>query len=237
MIKVKEIENEELRSYLSLANSKVLNNSDLVTSKDIGQDVVYHIAYRKMNKLVPNISKRAGETEDNTFLRVHTSTNLIGCITGFGNLFYDALFPQNKNFTNFLNNTVYVYTIPFEYAIKPSKTLVYDANITDELWLFPYNKDSRIIKPTYIEELKVLNIRIKPEDDKNYLMQITFNIKIAEGNYLYITKDKKIDSGSWTLVINKFYDNTHELVECKKGNLNIAYLSYQESNKPIYTKW
>lgn len=237
MIKLSDIKDENLKNYLSTINPKILNNSDLVTPETLGKGVVHHIAYQKFDKMVPNISKRAGEKEDNTFLRVHTAPTIMGCITGFGIMFYDILFAQNKKFTRINDNTIYIYTVPFTYLIKPNNKLVYDSSVTDEMWLFSYDADSRLIKPTYTEELKVLNIRILPGNDKDYQMVGVFSIDVSEGNVIELDKGKFIDEGSWVITIKKLYDNQHELVEYKKSKLNKAYLSYKEPKLPVFTKW
>lgn len=237
MIKLSEIEDENLKNYLSTINPKILNNTDLVTPKIIGKSIMHHIAYKKFDKMVPNISKRAGEKEDNTFLRVHVAPTLIGCIIGFGKLFYDIAVAQNRKYTQLNDNTVYLYTVPFKYLLRPNIKLVYDARVTDEMWLFSYDADSRLLKPSYTEELKVLNVRVMPGQTEDYQMVATFSINVAEGNVIELDKGKFIDEGSWVITVRKLDGTLHQLIDYKKSKLNKAYLSYQEPKLPIFTKW
>ncbi len=237
MVKLNEINDPDLKAFLTVANAKILNNTTLVTPETLGKSTLHHIAYRKMYKLVPNISKRANQFEDNTFIRVHTAPTLIGCITGFGDLFIDILFSQNKKYTTLINNTIYLYTIPFQYGLKPNDKLVPDAKETDETWLFPYSKDTRLITPSFIEELVVLNVRVKPEHDKHYEMQATFRLSVSKGNEVELDKGIVLGEGDWNIVIKKNFNNTHALVDYHKSKINKAYLSLEDKYKPVWANW
>ncbi len=73
---------EEIKEVVDLANPRVKRGTTIETPDTIGQDVLYHIALDRRPTLFPNISKRAGNLEDNTLPRVHMSMNLSGCWFG-----------------------------------------------------------------------------------------------------------------------------------------------------------
>ena len=77
------IDQQELEQILNLANPRVKKNTEIVTPDSIGSNVLYHIALDKREKFFPNISKRAGVTEDNTMTRIHVAPTLAGCWFGY----------------------------------------------------------------------------------------------------------------------------------------------------------
>ena len=74
---------DEMQETIKLTNPKVAKNVTLVTPNEIGVSSLLHISLDKRTILFPNISKRAGMTEDNTLPRVHTSITLAGCWAGY----------------------------------------------------------------------------------------------------------------------------------------------------------
>ena len=163
------IDEQELKTISKLFNQRVIKNTEIVTPFTLKQDTLFHIALNKRDKFFPNISKRAGASEDNTLTRVHVSPTLLGCWFGYATGANLALYnkPSTKKETTASNSPklpsiykggFYIHEIPFRCALKPNKTLVYDSDLTDELWLVTYNEytknfPAKVIGTLFINKL------------------------------------------------------------------------------------
>ncbi len=141
---------EEMNEALKLVNSRIVRNVAVETPDTIGQNFVYHIALDKRARFYPNISKRAGASEDNTLPRVHTALSLAGCWFGYasgGQMVVDYI-PQktkgkvseNSNKSSAYRGGFYIHRIPFRVGLRPGTNLVYDSDYTNEIWLSTYNE-------------------------------------------------------------------------------------------------
>ncbi len=168
-------EREEFDKAYQLLNPNVKKNTTIVLADD-KNPYALHISKIKQKYLTPNISKKSSANEDNTVVRVYVSDNLLGCIIGYYSLIHESIFNQSTE--NGFKNIYYLHYIPYNFAIKPNSKLVYDADVTNEYWLIPYNKNTVKYKTDKISEFFVNETTITPNSIKDNVIMKNYKLTI-----------------------------------------------------------
>lgn len=200
--------NDDWACALKLLSRKVIKNTTTVTNEELGSPLL-HIAKDYFKGLVPNVSKKASPSEDNTVPRVHTSPSILGCIIGYAGLFGDLHgVGRGIKFTG----RYYLYHIPFYYALKPNKQLVYDADDTDEHWLITYNTATRVYKPSNISEVLFTKSVTSIVGGKGieHDFEVLLDIRPKEG--CIISDGLHVEKGYHSLVVS--YDDNPNSKNC-----------------------
>ena len=218
----------DLEKTLSLLNDKVRNNVKIVTPKDIGQDVLYHLTTRKSNKFVPTISRIAAPSEDNTLPRFHTSTHLIGCIQGYSLILNDILikdvyFEEDREVPH---GEYFLYTFKFDYALRPNKRLVFDADITNEHWLITFNEKTKYYTPIETNKLFFSSLIIEPNKLKGKDFHILFDLSVE--NSLRIDERTTLPKGYYEIEV---IFNNSELLFKLNGYKEISRSQFQKDKE------
>lgn len=188
------IDQQELEQILNLANPRVKKNTEIVTPDSIGSDVLYHIALDKRAKFFPNISKRAGMSEDNTMTRIHVAPTLAGCWFGYagGGSLAANYIPDTTKKKVSINSPkpslykggFYIHEIPFRCALKPNTNLVYDSDLTDEIWLVTYNEFTKVYSANIVGMLFPHKVTYLPRTGKFPEEITTLCLKVEKGKQL-----------------------------------------------------
>lgn len=238
---------KDFQIFYDLINPKTKKQVEIITPEILQQDFLLHIDVKTPNAFIPQMPRRASSKEDNTIPRVTVSPSLLGCIIGYAKLEYD--------FFNNVKNGCYINKILFEYALKPTTNLVYDADITDEVWLVSYNKQTFKYKPITIGQLFINNITYKKSKKDSTRFDIIADIYIAieEDNKLlfksnsniYFDKNKYMTKGFYKVTLNMGNWEENEMkvnkitqsqyMEAKE--LSAALLAYNDDDKPTYSRW
>lgn len=212
---------EELQETLSLINPNVASDLRVVSKEQLGQPELFHIAATNWEFLVPNISKRAADEEDNTVPRIHTAPTLMGCIRGYSALFCDIReqVPGTSEEDRYKGG-YYLFAIPFDYALKPSAKILRDIDETDEHWLIAYNQATRTYKPSKVGRLVNSAILIEPTTVNGGKLTETVIVKLDldSGINLHLDRDIWIEGGYWELVLQRTCNKTTEEGEEERDN-------------------
>lgn len=227
---------ELIANALNLYPPKIKANTTIVTPETLGQDYLLHVAKRKWDAMVPNVSRRGADSEDNTVPRLHMGTTLLNCIKGYASIQYqimDNYVKQqaiNKEKSNKINSGMveyrggyYLHVIPFEVALKPNKKLVYDVDYTDEHWLITYNTDTRFYRPKAICRLVTSSLLIEANMVNGHDYHITFLLDIPTDISVRLDDDKVLNKGYYKLVLfnqtgGKWNDKEYRFVKCQATN-------------------
>lgn len=206
---------EEIKDIVAMTNPKVRKNIKIVTAEDIGQTKVYHISLDRRTKFFPNISKRAGSTEDNTLPRVHTAPNLIDCWFGYaagGDLAANYTVndskkkvSQNSNKISEYKGGFYIHEIDFRCGLMPNNDLVYDADFTNEIWLVTYNPLTVSFPTVSVGMIFTHHVSFYPRTGKYPLEVATLYLKVEKNKEIHFTK------------LNKFYKSEKNVPDIIKG--------------------
>lgn len=197
-----EADVKKMNELLKMTNPKVVKNVTIVTPDDLGSRYLLHLARMKFDELIPNVSKKAAPSEDNTMIRIHTSPYLIGCIRGYALVNYELLTIPSKNRLSFFAGGYYLYAIPFKVALRPNKRLLYDADYTNEIWLTTYDQNTVTYKPEHRLELVYTEV-IGIPTNKYIKNRVKFLIKNNSDIEVRLTPELKIGKGCYSFVYEK----------------------------------
>lgn len=217
----------QLSEWLSYQASKIRNNSKVVTV-----DKAYHISSnQKIKRFMPMIGNRMAETEDRTIARVCCAATVLDAIRGHSAVAWEQLDAWfDGQFDEFA-----IYEMPFTEYIKPNAKLVYDAEISNELWIVPNDATTVSFKAPVVgyfmmEEFSQTIAAGFDATDLKYIVRTTAPIvfdvgDVIEGYYrvsvrsksrlnqpnwespLKITAIEKISSASYHAVVSKIKRN------------------------------
>lgn len=195
------VDKEELKELLTMANPKVRSKVKIIDANDLGQDKVYHISLDRRTKFFPNISKRAGAEEDNTLPRVHVAPNVIDCWFGYAsgaelaaNYQVDASkkkVAQNNNKVSEYKGGFYIHEFDFRAGLQPNNDLVYDADLTNEVWLVTYNPLTVSYPATSVGLIFTHHVSFYPRTGKYPLEVSTLCMKVEKNKEIYFTSKNK----------------------------------------------
>lgn len=228
----------DFKNTLSILTPKVKNNITEVTPESLGQSFLLHIDQKTPRVFIPQMPRRAANSEDNTVPRITVSDTLLGCIIGYSGLDYD--------FHTSAKNGCFINALEFEYAVKPTVKLVYDADITNEHWLITYNKNTVTYKPKTIGKMFITKLTYEREGsgeskppNLNKLAEIA--LEIEDDISIRIHGDVTVSKGYYKFMLDMTTWNT-DVLKIKK--LSIAeYISLKQthaamlSRDPIFTQW
>ena len=143
---IEQISDQEFKDFLSLQTDKVKRNVTIVTPRSLGQNFFLHIDPEKTPKeFIPMMPRSAATSEDNTVPRITVADTLRGCMQGWGRMLH--------SFHEWQTVGLHICKLEFDFALKPNRKLVFDAEETGECWLVTYNVDTRKYKPVNIGKL------------------------------------------------------------------------------------
>ena len=195
-----DIDIEELKDAVRLMSSGVQKNTSIITPDELGSEFFYHISFGKFSEFVPNISRRAGMTEDNTVPRVHVADTLNNAWNGYATGPYlMANIQPSKNKAKGLKadykGGFYIHRIPFRACLKPNNRLVYDSSFTNEHWLVTYNEMTRVFPATCIGRVVGEFVTFIPRTDKMPIELCTLVLEVDSPDGLKLAKGIHLKKG------------------------------------------
>lgn len=208
-VRVPEIQSEEdektnIVKYLEPLLGDTVNDLYLVPAQDLNRPL-YHISMNpNIKQFTPQVSKRTLDRENRSLPRISTSTSLIGCMNGYQSILPDMEKRSNNNFTGLYT----IYELPFQYAIKPTKRVLPDVNISDEYWLFSWKRETYSVEPNIAAEFTVPKIETTfGNDGTDYVYHLYIHVK---GSKLYLDQSHVLQQGYYHVTL-KGYDSKFPL--------------------------
>lgn len=205
---------EEMRAALELINPRIKKNTTIETPDTLGQEYLYHIAMDQRTRLYPNISKRAGSSEDNTLPRVHMGLNLMNCWFGYASGGEMAanykVETTNKKVAATSNKSAaykggfYIHRVHFRGCLAPNTQLVYDTDFTQEQWLFTYNTMTVAFPAEVVGLMFTHSVAFYPRTGKMPVEVTTICLKVERGMELHFA------------AINKWYKASEDVPKIVK---------------------
>jgi len=237
---------KELKETIKFYIPKIQNNVTIITPKDINQDFMHHIAIARFKDMVPNISKRAGASEDNLLPRVHVSPTLVGCMQGYSGVHAHLIRDEVTNGSDeYYKGFMHIYKIPFNACLKPNKRLVYDTNETDEHWLVTYNKDTVIFPSTVSGFIVPITLTVSPFVDKPTISKSHLAVYVKDKDGIVLDSKTNLAKGYWLLDFisdpSKPRDKIDNLIEITKEEYEkLTYIKVATESlveDPLYIRW
>lgn len=195
-----------------------------VSLADINRTSVYHISVNgKITNFIPQVSRRTAPREDRTQPRVSVSPTLIGCMMGYQTDEHIDLYPINKGKGEAWSGGWYIYGFTDVALARPDKTLVYDAEVTNEYWLLPYTSErwkypASIIGKYFYAQTRTWYEKGKPIHEMDLVIEVT------KGSEVWLSNDSKLDGGFWRVTVGRRKNNVTK---------DIGMYSVTELSKPV----
>jgi len=244
-------EREEIKQYLTVCSPTVRDNVKIVSFNDPGYQQLFHISDDSTIKSFnPRISQKTMKHEDRTLPRVSTSPFINGCMAGYGVIEDD--YNTNRDKKGFRGGW-YIYSVPYDFGLKPNKTLQPDVEGTDEVWLIPYNDKQWKIVPIRIGSLFIHQLVIYWEGKKR-VVKAEFYLYNDSDTPIALSKDSIVERGYYSFKVERFNDDFHDqrkyhppATEDLKSitsaeyytqkKLNADMLSYPVSMESVHSKY
>ncbi len=235
-----------LAEYCKTLQTFVMENSMLIEPRMTRDGVMYHINQSMPDEngehiYIPQISRRAAPSEDRTTPRVTVAPSLQGCLVGYNTLSSLADTPvakDKKGLRPYLGG-LYIYEIAFDVALKPNEKLVFDAGISGECWLLPYDKEHVQYTGKCVGKIfPVSKSKLIWEHDRTEAIDLVLEI---DKEAMCITHNLSLPKGFHHLkfVGNKAIVETRTLTEgeyISRKNNSASLLSHQEPTGSLLIK-
>lgn len=206
----------ELSEWLKLQSRKVRSNVTIIQAP-----CAYHVSMdAKVKNFTPMIGDRQGDTEDRTIPRVCCSLSIHKAISGHAAVAYDSVRTWNKGKVPIFS----IYEFGFNEYLKPNEKLVFDASVTDEIWIVPHSPETTYFKAPVVGEFVLLRIEELYDRGSN---NTVFTYVGVTNKPVLIAKDVYINGGFELILkaggkVNDYvYDNDFTVVSVKQCSASV----------------
>lgn len=184
-----------LENTITTYQDNVKKNISIISKEALGQNYMVRIDPQPMNRkpFKPYIAYSQANMEDRTVPRVVACPHLLGCIHAIGSIINNVFWYDRQNEDHTLG--FYIHDIPFNYALKPTNKLVYDASFTDEHWLVQYNENTKTYPAHIAGKLFINKISTTPYKNKNHIYEIEFYVEIVKADGLAFNEAIHLQKG------------------------------------------
>lgn len=164
-------------------------------AQEIGQPFLYHISMdHVLRSMTPSVTRRTLSAEDRAVPRISVAPTLAGCILAYQSCGHD--------FESDAYNGWYVYGLPYQHAVRPSKHLLPDVEITDEHWLVTFDPQTVVYKPRPVAKFFIERVSTQRRLRK-ILTNFSGYIDVIEPTGLVVAEGKVLKPGRYSLSWNK----------------------------------
>ena len=192
---------KDLKETIALYGADVEKNLTIIEKEDLTLPFLLRVDRELPKTFVPRMPKSAADSENSTVPRVVTADTLMGCICGHSDVFY----PVKARYANeeFRNNAFKIVHFDFDYALKPTSKLVFDAEETGEMWLVAYDKATIQYHAVIHGEFFVNKVSIHPRGSEKLNHEFAeICIRITDTRGLMLTPKIHLERGCHYVKIN-----------------------------------
>jgi len=226
-----------ITEYLELQSPLVQRNIKVVTSTTENQDYMLHIDPKTPRWYYPRISPRAASQEDRTIPRITVAPSIMGCLIGYGDVTGDHIYYKNNGSYGAIYD---INILPFVEGLKPTNKLVFDANLTKEVWLVTYNKSTYRYAPKTIGQILIQKIIHERNGGHKLTAVIEAYLHIKDKYDIKVSnKGGVIGKGYYKLIGDLRLNNTIELSPIPEDEYRHVKLDSLglESLTPSFGEW
>lgn len=198
----------DIERWLSLLPPSKQGEVKVRHYRDMGVGKLYHISSNhELGPMMPSVTKRTLAAEDRAVPRISTATTLAGCILAYQACTHDFEDPDYKGW--------YVYGLPFEHAVRPSKKLLPDVEMSDEHWLVTFCPETIAYIPRPVAKFFITDIA-KTRRLRNMLVRYNGYVDVHSPEGLVVAKNKVLPMGKyafhWTQQDLRTYEDSDAFV-------------------------
>lgn len=192
---------KDLKETIALYGADVARNLTIIEKGDLTLPFLLRVDIELPKTFVPRMPMSAADSENSTVPRVVTADTLMGCICGHSDVFYPVKTRSGNR--EFRNNAFKITHFDFDYALKPTPKLVFDADETGEIWLVTYDKATIQYHAVIHGEFFVNKISIHPRGAEKLNHEFAeICIRITDTRGLMLTPKIHLERGCHYVKIN-----------------------------------
>jgi hypothetical protein len=193
---------KEIEEYLNRIPNSVVRSCNVESLEESAIPQILHISMNtNLKEMVPRISTRQMSREDRTTPRIVGAPTLYGCMLGYSTIVDDYMGNASRTAENKADwkNGYRIYKIPYEFCLKPDKTLVPDAKQSDETWLVNYNEGTRTYKPIPAGRVFCTKFTFIPRIGELPQYEATIYVDVVLDEGLWFSKNYRLGKGYWKI--------------------------------------
>lgn len=241
---------EEMLDHMS---TRVQQNTEVVTPKEVGSDFFLHISSNpNIRKFVPQLTLRGSPMENRDVTRVYVAPTLLGCFIGYAMAEFEFLEKtSDNNDEEGYRGGWKIYALPFGAALKPNTKMVQDQKASDEHWLVTYSPATKEFIPETAGRVFYQKMELISRSKNIPQAWITMYVEVVLDEGIQFSKNIKLEKGCYRIegpeqrhVKSWSDDKEFKAVSISKGeyqaakNQSAALLSHKElENKPAWINW
>jgi hypothetical protein len=193
-----DVEVEKLKTYLTTAYPTLKKKVTVEFHENL-----FHISKDpKIKSFIPSVSRRTGGKEDRSVPRVSVAPTLKGCLIGYVSDLYDFGSDWGE-----WNGGWYIYGFRNETALRPDKSILYDAEESGECWLVPYSKEkwkypSKIVGRFFYRQVMTT---VFSDKKRTRLYHVQMLLEISEGSIAFDTENV-LEKGYYRITFERSRD-------------------------------
>ncbi len=177
----------DIERWLSLLPPSKQGDVKVRHHKDVGP--LYHISTNhELGAMMPSVTRRTLSAEDRAVPRISVAPTLAGCILAYQACDYDFDADEYKGW--------YVYGLPFEHAVRPSKQLLPDVEMSDEHWLVTFDPDTVAYYPRTVAKFFITDIQRQRRLRARIISYKGF-VEVTSFDGLVVAKGKVLPRGKY----------------------------------------
>lgn len=156
-------DHDDIVRWFESQNPTFKKRAKIVSNEDLGLNHLFRIDKVVQKFYYPRMPRSAYSNENQDVPRISMSSSLMGCMLGYGRWYYDAGLgtskAQSKDNEGYKGGYI-IQSLPFNYAIIPTKDDIWEVPYTDEVWLVNYNLSTSQYIPTIIGKMFIRSIKL-----------------------------------------------------------------------------
>ena len=190
----------DFNESLELLGKHVTEHVTVIEPKDLKVPLLFRVDETVPKTFIARMPKSAAQSENSTVPRVVTATTLLGCMCGHAAMIHLILTRWHGEGGN---NFYHISAFPFDYALQPDKTLVYDAEDTKEAWLITYDKSTVEYRSIPYGEMFFHKVHVIVRGNSKLNKTIAdLLVKVDDPRGLPLAGDKVLEKGYYYLKLD-----------------------------------
>jgi len=198
---------QALDRFLSLLPDKIRGNVLPVTPVDVKQPYLLHMSKDTgIKSFAPRVSNRTLSAEDRSVPRICVAPTLAGAIMGYSSDLSDF---QNQygGSADYSKRRVpykggwWVYAIPFDVALRPTRKILPDVERTDEHWLVTFDPNTIEYKPIPIAKFFYRAVTMVATD-RRPSTKVELMVEVLGDEPLRFDNKTVLTKGYWRLTVD-----------------------------------
>lgn len=231
----RSVDLEEIEGFLKLQTKEVQEDCRIVDTDALGQDFLLRIDKKPPPKFIPNMPKSAMPSENTSTPRITTAPTLVGCMIGYFRIERDVIdgtAPDVNGNTKFAGGYS-ISKLKIKHCLKPGKTMVVDADSSDEHWIVPYSMDSVEYVPEIIGQVFVGAVTYLPVSNHWPGVRLEMYLRIDSDDTIQLVPGRRVGKGfyRYTVYWPNVRTRTVQDPNCLIGLEPIEQVVYDEQKK------